>query len=224
MFDGLIFNPLALGGTDLRNRPASTPVVLLGERVVEGGFDHVMIDNVAAAELATRHLIDLGRQRIAAIGDQFDETRQTGQLRTQGYRSALRAAGREVVPSLVRPTEYFHRADGAAAMEDLLALPSPPDAVFCYNDLLALGAMRTILSHGLRVPEDIALIGFDDIEDGRYSTPSLTTIRPNKTQIAENAVRLLLQRLDGNESPPAEIVADYELVPRESTLGRAPTN
>ncbi|GAA1560181.1 LacI family DNA-binding transcriptional regulator [Kribbella lupini] len=220
MFDGLIFNPLALGDADLRDRPSSTPVVLLGERVVQGGLDHIMIDNVGAAELATRHLIDLGRQRIAAIGDQFDETRRTGQLRTQGFRAALQAAGREVIPELVRPVEFFHRSDGAAAMAELLALPEPPDAVFCYNDLLALGALRTILSRGLRVPEDIALVGFDDIEDGRYSTPSLTTISPDKNQIAQNAVQLLLNRLEGDRSAPAEISAGYTLELRESTAGR----
>jgi LacI family transcriptional regulator, repressor for deo operon, udp, cdd, tsx, nupC, and nupG len=69
------------------------------------------------------------------------------------------------------------------------------------------------------VPEDIALVGFDDIEDGRYSTPSLTTIRPDKTQIAKHAVQLLLSRLDGDQSPPAELPADYDLVIRESTAG-----
>jgi DNA-binding LacI/PurR family transcriptional regulator len=222
MFDGLIFNSLALGDADLRDRPSSTPVVLLGERVLQGGLDHIMIDNVGAAELATRHLIDLGRRRIAAIGDQSDESRQTGRLRTEGYTAALRAAGLEIVSELIRPTEFFHRADGAAAMADLLALPHPPDAVFCYNDLLALGALRTILSHGLRVPEDIALVGFDDIEDGRYSTPSLTTIRPDKTQIAKHAVQLLLNRLDGDTSTPAEIGADYDLAIRESTQPAAP--
>jgi LacI family transcriptional regulator, repressor for deo operon, udp, cdd, tsx, nupC, and nupG len=217
MFDGLIFNPLALGDADLRDRPSSTPVVLLGERVVQGGLDHIMIDNVAAAQLATEHLIELGRHRIAAIGDQSEESRQTGRLRTQGYQAALRAAGLEIEPQLIRSTTFFHRADGAAAMADLLALPNPPDAVFCYNDLLALGALRTILSHGLRVPEDIALVGFDDIEDGRYSTPSLTTISPDKAQIARHAVELLLRRLDGDETPAVELPADYRLIIREST-------
>jgi DNA-binding LacI/PurR family transcriptional regulator len=103
---------------------------------------------------------------------------------------------------------------------ELLALPEPPDAVFCYNDLLALGALRTILSGGLRVPEDIALVGFDDIEDGRYSTPSLTTISPDKNQIAKKAVQLLLNRLEGDRSAPAEIAAGYTLELRESTTGR----
>ena len=217
LFDGLIFSPLALGGADLRDRPSATPVVLLGERVTHGGLDHVMIDNVGAARLATEHLVALGRRRIAAIGDQRDETRQTARLRTQGYREALSAAGLPADPTLVRPTPYFHRADGASAMADLLALDDPPDAVFCFNDLLALGALRTILQAGLRVPQDVALVGFDDIEDGRYSTPSLTTISPDKTQIARHAVDLLLRRLDGDAAPPVELSADYSLAVREST-------
>lgn len=217
LFDGLIFNPLALGGADLRDRPSSTPVVLLGERVTHGGLDHVMIDNVGAARLATQHLIGLGRRRIAAIGDQREETRQTAQLRAAGYREALSAAGLPVDPALVRPTPLFHRANGAAAMADLLALDDPPDAVFCFNDLLALGALRTILQAGLQVPGDVALVGFDDIEDGRYSTPSLTTISPDKTQIARYAVELLLRRLDGDREAPVELSADYHLAVREST-------
>jgi DNA-binding LacI/PurR family transcriptional regulator len=220
LFDGLIFSPLALGGADLRDRASTAPVVLLGERVVQGGLDHIMIDNVGAARLATQHLIGLGRRRIAAIGNQPDETRQTARLRTQGYQAALTDAGLPVDPTLIRTTPFFHRADGAAAMTELLALRDPPDAVFCFNDLLALGALHTILRRGLRVPEDIALVGFDDIEDGRYSTPSLTTIRPDKTQIARYAVDLLLRRLDGDRTPPVELAADFTLAVRESTTGR----
>ncbi len=94
-------------------------------------------------------------------------------------------------------SESYHRADGAAAMEALLALPQPPDAVFCFNDLLALGALRTLRDHGLRVPEDVAVAGFDDIEECAYSTPSLTTVSPDKAAIAAMAVDLLASRLDG---------------------------
>lgn len=217
LFDGLIFSPLALGDADLRNRPASQPVVLLGERIVASDLDHIMIDNVAAAHLATSYLAGLGRRRIAAIGDQPDVTRQTAHLRTQGYRDALEAAGLAVEPALIQQTDYFHRADGAAAMRTLLELPSPPDAVFCYNDLLALGAMRVAHEHGLRVPHDLAVIGFDDIEDGRYSTPSLTTISPDKSEIAQLAVDTLLRRLDGDDSSPVELEPSFELIEREST-------
>ena len=106
-------------------------------------------------------------------------------------------------------------------MESLLALPEPPTAVFCYNDLLALGAMRVLLSRGLRVPEDVALIGFDDIEDGRFATPSLSTVSPAKQQIAALAVERLVARLgDGSDDEPTELWADHRVEARESTLGR----
>ncbi len=106
-------------------------------------------------------------------------------------------------------------------MEQLLSLPRRPDAVFCYNDLLAIGAMRTILSHGLRIPEDIAVAGFDDIEEARYSFPSLTTISPDKQQIARLAVARLIERLDGDAAQPAAHHVDYRLAIRESTAQRA---
>jgi DNA-binding LacI/PurR family transcriptional regulator len=122
-------------------------------------------------------------------------------------------------PALIRQTAFFHRAEGAAAMEELLALPNPPDAVFCFNDLLALGAMRTILRRGLRIPDDIAVVGFDDIEDGRFSTPTLTTISPDKGQIARTAIDFLIRRLNGDKAPPAELSADFRLVVRESSGG-----
>lgn len=111
-------------------------------------------------------------------------------------------------------------------MRRLLALPEPPRAVFCFNDLLALGALRAALSHGLRVPEDVAIAGFDDIEDGRYSTPTLTTVSPDKEQVARTAVELLDTRIDAGRrtglgaADCREIEARYRLVVRESTAGK----
>jgi DNA-binding LacI/PurR family transcriptional regulator len=103
-------------------------------------------------------------------------------------------------------------------MATLLALPKPPDAVFCFNDLLALGALRAAhYAHGYRVPDVIALVGFDDIEDSRYSTPSLTTVRPDKQQIATRAVDLLTRRIAGETYPPVEESASLFLAVREST-------
>jgi DNA-binding LacI/PurR family transcriptional regulator len=105
-------------------------------------------------------------------------------------------------------------------MARLLDLEAPPDAVFCFNDLMAFGAMRAILSRGLRIPGDVAVVGFDDIEEGRFSTPTLTTIRPDKEQIARLAVSLLHQRLgSGRGQAPQELQADFTLVVRESTTG-----
>ncbi|HEU4348924.1 MAG TPA: LacI family DNA-binding transcriptional regulator [Actinoplanes sp.] len=222
LLDGLIFSPLAMDAEQLARRQDDTPLVLLGERVFDGPADHVAIDNVAAARDATAHLVSLGRRRIAAIGDQRHvPTGRTAHLRLAGYRQALTEAGLPYDEDLVLPADDYHRADGAASMARLLELPAPPDAVLCFADLLALGALRTLLAAGRRVPEDVAVAGFDDIEDGRFSTPTLTTIRPDKEQIARLAVSFLLSRSqDGLATPPREVQARYDLVVRESTAGR----
>ncbi|MFC6579592.1 substrate-binding domain-containing protein [Planomonospora parontospora] len=176
------------------------------------------IDNVRAARDVTEHLIGLGRTRVAALGAQDSAVSGTAPLRLAGYREALAAHG---LPETVVRVERYRRADGAAAMAGLLTGGDRPDAVFCFNDLLALGALRAILSRGLRVPEDIALAGLDDIEDGRYSTPTLTTVAPDKAELARIAVDLLRRRIDGRSGhAPQEVRAGYRLMARESTLGR----
>ena len=214
--DGVIFSPLALTGDELA-RSDGSPMVLLGERVSHGPADHVAIDNLAAAAEATGHLAALGRRRIAAIGAQDQPSAVTAHLRLAGYRRALAEAGLPIDETLVVPAEQFHRADGAAAMERLLDLPEPPDAVFCFNDLLALGALRTLLRRGHKVPDDVAVAGFDDIEDGRFSTPTLTTVAPDTARIAEIAVDLLAERIGQTAEPPREVRVPHRLVVREST-------
>ena len=223
-FDGLIVSPLALAASDLVERRSSTPLVLLGERFSASSaehvaIDHVAIDNVAAAREAAEHLIGLGRTRIAAVGVQ--EGSGTAKLRTRGFSEAFRRAGLAVDESLLVSTEHYHRSDGARAMAGLLDRDTPPAAVFCFSDLLALGALREALSRGLRVPEDLAIVGFDDIEDGRYSTPTLTTVAPDKAQLARSAVGQVLARVQGDQdATPREIVTPYRLDVRESTAGR----
>lgn len=220
LFDGVILSPLALSGEDIAGRDSDVPLVLLGERVAATD-DLVVIDNVAAAREATEHLIGLGRTRIAAIGDQPYETGETAQLRTRGYREALAAAGLPVDESLVVSIPRFHFSDGARAMAQLLDhADGPPDAVFCFNDLVAIGALRTLLSRGVRVPQDVAVVGFDDIEASSYTTPSLTTVAPDKAVIGRIAVERLIARLHGETAPTAW--APHRLVVRESTAGPAP--
>jgi len=166
-------------------------------------------------------LAELGRHRIAAIGAQLGKANPAAQFRLEGYRRGLGDHDLPVDDQLVVPTAELHRSDGAQAMVRLLDLPQRPDAVFCFNDLLALGALRILAERGIRVPDDVAIVGFDDIEDGRFSSPTLTTISPNKQLIAAVAVSLLLTRAEGDrDTPPQEIRADYRLIRRESTLGR----
>lgn len=219
-FDGVILSPLAVSTADLNSRNSRIPIVLLGEKIFGSAADHVVIDNVGAARAATEHLFSVGRRRVAAIGVQANDASGSAGLRLQGYREAHRTAGIPIDRSLLVETERFHRWHGARSMEQLLARPERPDAVFCFNDLLALGAMRVALSQGLRIPEDIAIVGFDDIEDGRYSTPTLTTIAPDKALIARYAVEQVLGRVEAtDEREPQEIRAPFELVMRETTLG-----
>ena len=119
------------------------------------------------------------------------------------------------------PVERLHRADGARGMQALLALDAPPDAVFCFTDELALGAMRVAWERGVRVPEDIALVGFDDVEDGRWSRPSLSTVAPDKAVLAEVAVDRLLERVGGSGGLARSTTTPHALVVRESSAAGA---
>jgi DNA-binding LacI/PurR family transcriptional regulator len=222
LIDGLIFSPLALRAGDLPDAGAGPPTVLLGERVTDAAVDLVTVDNLAVAAVAVEHLVQLGRRRVAAIGAQTTETGVTARLRLEGYRQALRQAGLPADDALVMPAAAWHRQEGAAAVRALLDAPRRPDAVLCFNDLLALGALRALAEAGVRVPEDVAVVGVDDIEDGRYGRPSLTTVALDKRQIAQTAVELLAARIDaGPDAPPRTVVAGHRLVVRESTAGRA---
>lgn len=222
LVDGLIVSPLALTAREIAGRRDSTPLVLLGERLAHSPVDHVSIDNVAGARAATEHLASLGRTRIAAIGSQPHVSGGTAALRLRGYRAALRAAKIPYDPGLVVPAPSYHRADGHAAMTALLDRPERPDAVFCFNDLLAIGALRALHERGCRVPQDVALIGFDGIEDGEFHTPPLSTITPDKAEIARLALAFLDRRITGAATAEAqEGYASFELKIRQSTAGPA---
>ncbi len=220
--DGLLFSPSSTSVAKVQRPAGAPPIVLLGEVVADGRFDHVSIDNVAAARTATRHLVEIGRRRIAAIGTKRSRPGASKQ-RLEGYREALTQAGLPVEADLERPAPRYVGEIGAAAMDDLLDLAEPPNAVFCFTDLLALGALRAIHRRGLRVPDDIAVVGHDDIPYGRIATPSLTTIAPDKRAIADIALDLLDQRVAGHRPPPPrEVLVDFELKIRESTAGIDP--
>ncbi|WP_112237702.1 LacI family DNA-binding transcriptional regulator [Kribbella monticola] len=219
LVDGLLFSPLALGPEDVDQLRTSTPVVLLGERIFHGPVDHVVIDNVAGTQAAVEHLIASGRRRIAVIGTHPGEAVGTAAIRYGAYLSTLAAAGIRPVKKLAVPAGLWHRSNGAAAMEQLLSTGSKFDAVLCLNDTLALGALRVLTRHGLRVPDDVAVVGFDDIDEAQYSTPTLTSIDPGRTEIAAAAVDLLVARMSGDTSAYREIVAQYALNVRESTAG-----
>ncbi|MER8114325.1 MULTISPECIES: LacI family DNA-binding transcriptional regulator [unclassified Streptomyces] len=219
VIDGLILSPIELEADDLRER-APVPLVLLGEREYDLPYDHISIDNVAAAREAVRHLISLGRRDIAFLGARRGRS-QPAHLRLRGWREELDAAGLVADGRLVAATDGWGHADGAAAMARLLDAGHRPDAVFAYNDLIAIGALRVLSERGLRVPEDVAVVGFDDVVEGRFGAVTLTSVSPDKASIARMAVESVLSQLDGAPRQRARrIHAGYTLVHRESTLGR----
>jgi DNA-binding LacI/PurR family transcriptional regulator len=209
----VLFSPWAVAPAELAARTDTVPLVLLGEHDGAAGVDHVAIDNVTAAREATEHLLASGRRRVAAVGIQPRSLNATARQRLAGYRAALAGAGLPAEPELEVPVPRLHRADGHRAMLRLLDLPRPPDAVFCFTDELALGALRAAADRGVTVPRSLAVAGFDDIEDGRYSVPSLTTVAPDKDRIAELALDRLARQAIETE-PPRSIVAPHRLVVR----------
>ena len=219
LFDGILFSPLVTKAELAEmSTPTRMPLVLLGEHEFDGRYDHVAIDNVRAAHDAVGHLLASGRTRIAAIGAQPLEEYATPQQRTEGYVNALREAGIEPDGRYVRPAAHYSRADGYTATSELLALHPRPDAIFCFSDLLAMGAMRAVFDAGLSVPGDVAIIGIDDIEEGRYSRPSLSTVSLDTAFIAKQAIARVTSRIEDPDVQPVQIVAPHELRTRESTV------
>lgn len=217
--DGVILSALNMDLDGLDGR-AGRPLVLLGERAREGTADHVAIDNVAAAAEATRLLLSSGRRRIAAIG--VETQLGSGFLRHQGWLQALAEAGIDPDPDLVVHTTDYTRHDGWCAARELLERTRDVDALFCFSDMLAIGALRALREASLAVPDDVAVVGFDDVAEAEYCTPALTTVAPDTKALAADAVRLLHFRQDraNLEVPPSERTVPHRLVIRDSTPAR----
>ena len=219
--DGVLFSPEALGQDDIEMLNVKFPLVLLGERMFGGATDHVTMHNVESARAATEHLLGIGRRRIALIGahPRHRDDIRSANLRLRGYREALEAAGIPYDSQLVRDAAPWHRENGAAATRGLLQDGVDFDAVFAFNDTLGLGALRALGEAGVRVPEDAAVIGFDNIDESRFALPSLSSVDPGRDQIAQVAVEMLLERIEekGEPLPPRQVFADYHIVGREST-------
>lgn len=214
--DGVLLSALGLGAESLAGLTPGVPVVLLGERTADLTFDHVGIDNVAAAADAVAHLIGRGCRKVVAIGgDRRRHSSPTSVLRLRGWRQACTAAGLPHTAALVGQAHDFTRREGYDAMRSLLE--HEPDGVFCFNDTLALGALRALHDAGRRVPDDVALIGFDDIEEIRFATPSISSVHPDTEEITAEALALLGARLAGDTTVPRDVVAGHRIVMRESS-------
>lgn len=238
--DGVLLSALTLPATDGAAAAPDFPLVMLGEHSVGDQFPRVGIDNVAAARTAVEHLLEQGCRRIVALGRNGSEN---GRQRTEGYRQAMSAARVRRVNWLVAPVDDWTREQGYAAVRELLEGDGPlPDAIFAFNDALAVGALRALDASGVRVPEDVAVAGIDDIQESAYTHPPLTSVAPDLDVIAERALTLLEEQTgrrpgaqgadrpgtEGAEAAGAEPVTarqeatPFRLVVRESSRRRPP--
>jgi LacI family repressor for deo operon, udp, cdd, tsx, nupC, and nupG len=217
--DGVLLSSIGLTGRALAGLRSSMSVVLLGERTASTALDHVGIDNVAAAYDAVTHLVDHGRTRIAALGGVGSPLDPTSRLRLRGYERALDVAGLSGERRHAGTPDY-RRTSAGPAVRRLLDRPDPPDGLFCFSDELAAGALRELHVLGVRVPDDVAVVGFDDADGSRYLTPSLTSVRPDRPEIARASLEILLQRIEGDHGAPRDVTVPYELMVRESSPPR----
>ncbi len=189
-----------------------TPFVQIG-RPMEflEQINYVGVDNVKAAEQAVKHLLSLGRRRVGTITGTPDNA--DSQDRVEGYRQALRSMGFAIEDDLIAEGG-FSKDWGYTGMKKLLR--HNVDAVFAASDLIAVGALQAIQEIGLKVPEDIALVGFDDLPLATQVTPNLTTIRQPIAQIAAKAAQLLLDLIEGRVSGPLQVLLPTQLIIRES--------
>jgi len=190
------------------------PVVVVDRQLANVEVDTVLTDNFQGGFQATRTLLELGHRRIGCITGPSHLTPSA--QRVIGYRRALEAAGLGVDESLIVRGDFQPRS-GYQAAQALMHTPQPPTAIFVCNDMMAIGALRALAEMGLRVPEDVSLIGFDDIELASYTTPPLTTIRQDKAAMAQTALNLLLERIVDRQIPARQRVIPVTLVERQST-------
>jgi DNA-binding LacI/PurR family transcriptional regulator len=218
--DGVLMSPIALTEEPMLGFRRDFPMVMLGESRLGDTFDHVGLDNTAATDTVVDHLVSTGRRKIAALG--ANDQVPGAVLRRQAYVAALARSG--LRPHGVMETPDWERHSGAEAVHALVRSGEPlPDAIFAFNDTLAIGALRALLQYGIRVPAQVAVAGIDDIDEAAYMTPSLTTIAPDLSALAERALGLLEDQIAASRTgaghlPPRRAWSPFKLVQRESTL------
>jgi len=213
--DALIIFPAHLRSTE--SHPAR-PTVFLGGTTRTDGPPGVVVDNELAGRQVAEHLVSTGRRRIALVGPLHDATIDAENRRVTGFRTALAAAGLDLSPALVADARSYHRHDGWSSTSQLLTADPLPDAIFCLSDQLAIGALRAIREKGMRVPDDIAVVGFDDVDDARYLEPPLTTVRVDREGIARSALDQVNAALEHSDDPPrGTALVSHELIIRASS-------
>jgi LacI family transcriptional regulator len=212
MLDGILIQSGQIGDQLIDRLVISNiPVVVIGRPFYSKDVSFIDVDNISGAYNAVSHLIRLGYQRIGTITG-LPGSAETMD-RVEGYQKALLERGRNVEGELIAEGD-FTEAGGYYAMQKLL--PAKPDAVFAASDLMAIGAMRTVREAGLKIPEDVAFVGFDDVAIATYADPQLTTIRQPIVRFGFNAVEILIDLIENGIEPARRIIMETELIIRDS--------
>ncbi|MDN3615408.1 MAG: DNA-binding transcriptional regulator CytR [Vibrio gallaecicus] len=213
--DGMLLlgtdHPFDLSKPEQKNLP---PMVMACEFAPDLELPTVHIDNLTSAFEAVNYLTQLGHKRIGQISGPTSAT--LCQFRQQGYQQALRRAGITMNPAYGTVGDFTFEA-GAQSIRQLLALPEPPTAIFCHNDAMAIGAIQEAKKLGLRVPQDLSVVGFDDIKFAQYCDPPLTTISQPRYEIGRQAMLMMLDVLKGNDVQAGSRLLETELIVRGST-------
>ncbi len=212
---GVLLSPASLTRTSIDVLlERGIPVVTIDRRLARVPVDSVTVNNYQAARTAAQHLIGQGCRRVGFIAGPVQTT--TGASRLAGYRAALRAAGRPLDPSLTAYAD-FRTEGGYAATRQLLRQRRPPDGLLFANNLMTVGGLRAIAEAGLAIPDDIAVVGFDDVIWATALRPPLTVVAQPTYEIGQTAAKLLLRRVDGEAFPPRRVVLQAELIERASS-------
>jgi len=212
--DGIIISgPRSDDKEILKLKEEDFPIVLIGQ-TDEGGFSCSDIDNVEASKKIVNHLISHGHKRIAIITN-APLNYTASKLRLQGYKNALENAKIDFKEDMVGIGNFTSKS-GYQAAQNLLSLKEPPTAIFVASDVVAFGVMDAIKKRGLRIPEDIALVGFDNVNLSEYVDPSLTTINLPAYDIGMNAANLLINIIEGERKENRKIILDANMIIRKS--------
>jgi len=217
MYDGLILSVVDIDPGELSRLNTDAPVVMIGERALPSRFDHVLMDNVGGARLAVGHLLSTGARRIAMLGGDPAGSATMPGLRATGYALAHQEAGVPVDPTL-NVRNNFGLQDGYDAIRSLLDRAISFDAVFALTDVVALGALRALADADLRVPADVQVVGFDDLDEAAFLVPSLSSVNPGHEEMADAITARMLAHLGGPEpAGPPELTIPARLVLRGTT-------
>lgn len=219
LVDGVIFQPSLMSSFEIAQHRGDVPLVLLGEGPAPLSVDRVMIDNVAAAIIAARHLASLGRTRIGFVGHEIPVPLATSNQRLIGYQEGLEQSGLQLDTELLLPSSEVSSHAAARSVGAALDRGLRFDGLVCRDDLAAIGALRALQERGLSVPDDVAITGWDDISMASFTHPSLTTIAPDTFQLAITALDLLQERIAGFSGLGRHRLVDFTLVARESAPG-----